>query len=414
MQNDDLQPLVDELAERLQRSVAIDDPSIRLLAASRHFGDEDPLRVTSVLNRAVPTDITEPIFALGIATWTKPGRVEVTGANGIDLTARLCAPVRCNGLLLGYLWLIDRDDAPLAQDEIDLAAETAARAGVVLYGRLLLHERSRTRHGSILRELVSSDPAARAHAEEDLRAEQLFPEQAMRYQVVAVQRGPTSLTTDPQDVALEAAVEDGLRAVPDGTALIAANRSRAWILLAQPERPSAVRLDALSTRITARFRSLAAPGARLVIGIGDAVSGLDAVVDSYRQAFLAARASLLVGSIGDVARWGELGPYEILLRMPSEDVLRGAHVPALATLDAGDSHGVLVETLEAFFDNAGDVRRTAELLCVHRATLYHRLRRIEQLTGCSLDSGDDRLTLHLGLKLRGLAAAYRSQTGPAG
>ena len=34
-----LQQLVDTLAERLGRSVVLDDPEVTLLAASRHFGD---------------------------------------------------------------------------------------------------------------------------------------------------------------------------------------------------------------------------------------------------------------------------------------------------------------------------------------------------------------------------------------
>jgi sugar diacid utilization regulator len=125
---------------------------------------------------------------------------------------------------------------------------------------------------------------------------------------------------------------------------------------------------------------------------------------------LAARAALLVPSLGDVARWGSLGPYEVLLKLPVEDLVPAAEVPALADLERHDTHGVLMASLEAFFDNAGDVRRTADQLCVHRATLYHRLRRIEEHTGCRLDRGDDRLTLHLGLKLRALAAAYRNRS----
>ncbi len=55
----DLQELVDALAERLKRSVAVDDRAIRLLVASRHFGDEDPVRVQSVLGREVDPAITD-------------------------------------------------------------------------------------------------------------------------------------------------------------------------------------------------------------------------------------------------------------------------------------------------------------------------------------------------------------------
>ncbi|MHA6626305.1 PucR family transcriptional regulator [Pseudonocardia sichuanensis] len=397
MPDDDLQSIVDELAERLQRSVAIDDPGIRLLAASRHFGDEDPVRVTSVLNRSVDSGLVDDILAQGIAQWTRPGGVVVAVDNALP---RLCAPIRCNGLLLGYLWLIDTERS-LAPAEIDLAEDAAARAGVVLYRRLVLHERSKARHEAILRELVSSDRSARVQAIDDLRAEQLFPDQHRRFRVLAVQLHGD----DPAAAAaLESAVEEGLRATDD-VHLTAANRTRAWVLLAErTARP----LEAVTGRIVTRFRSLTRSDARIVIGVGAAVDGLDLVVDSYRQAVLAARAALLVPALGDVARWGALGPYEVLLMLPVEHLVPAAEVPALVELERRDSHGVLMVSLEAFLDNAGDVRRTADQLCVHRATLYHRLKRIEEHTGCHLDRGDDRLTLHLGLKLRALAAAYRA------
>lgn len=398
MADDDLQGIVDELAERLQRSVAIDDPGIRLLAASRHFGDEDAVRVTSVLNRSVGAELVDDILAQGIAQWTRPGNVVVAVD---DALPRLCAPVRCNGLLLGYLWLIDTDRS-LDPAEIELAEDAAGRAGIVLYRRLILHERSQARHEAILRELVSSDQTARAQAIDDLRAEHLFPDHPTRFRVLAAQLHGDDPTAA---VALESAVEEGLRATDD-VHLTAANRARAWVLLA--EGTDRV-VDAVSSRIVARFASLTRGGARIVIGVGTPVEGLDLVVDSYRQAFLAARAALLVPTLGDVARWGRLGPYEVLLKLPVEDLVPAADLPALPELERQDAHGVLLATLEAFFDNAGDVRRTADQLCVHRATLYHRLKRIEEHTGYRLDRGDDRLTLHLGIKLRALAAAYRTQ-----
>jgi DNA-binding PucR family transcriptional regulator len=61
---------------------------------------------------------------------------------------------------------------------------------------------------------------------------------------------------------------------------------------------------------------------------------------------------------------------------------------------------VLVPTLEAFLDCAGDVQRTARELHVHRTTLYYRLERAEKISGLSLRNGRDRLLLHLVLGLR--------------
>ncbi|MEU7003877.1 helix-turn-helix domain-containing protein [Nonomuraea sp. NPDC046570] len=405
MAEGDLQSIVDELAERLLRSVAIDDPSIRLLAASRHFGDEDPVRIRSVLNRAVGTDISDAIFAQGIARWTLPGVVDVPGA-----LSRLCAPIRCGGLLLGYLWLIDKDGV-FCEEVVEAAADAAAQAGTVLYRRLLLHERSKARHEAILRELVSPDTGVRAQAIEDLRAEQLFTDDAAHFTVLAVQCRTGGAVPAPQEVAFEAAVEEGVRAVPDDVALMVANRSRAWILLIQRQKPTPTLVTSVTDRITARFRRLSQDAEQPAFGLGTTVGRPDAVITSYRQAFLAARAALLVPSIGHVARWGELGAYELLLKLPVDDLLDASRIPPLAALEQEDSHHVLIDTLTEFLDRSGNIQRTADSLRIHRATLYQRLKRVEQITGCSLDHGDDRLTLHLGLKLRALAAAYRDQLG---
>jgi DNA-binding PucR family transcriptional regulator len=65
----------------------------------------------------------------------------------------------------------------------------------------------------------------------------------------------------------------------------------------------------------------------------------------------------------------------------------------------------LLPTLGTFLDYAGDVRRTAAELRVHRTTLYHRLSRVEQNSGLSLRDGRDRLLLHLMLRLHRMYGA---------
>jgi DNA-binding PucR family transcriptional regulator len=67
------------------------------------------------------------------------------------------------------------------------------------------------------------------------------------------------------------------------------------------------------------------------------------------------------------------------------------------------AHAPLVDTLEAYLDRAGDAKATAEALSLHRATLYYRLNRIEEITGARLKTGEDRLALHLGLRLARLS-----------
>ncbi len=78
-----------------------------------------------------------------------------------------------------------------------------------------------------------------------------------------------------------------------------------------------------------------------------------------------------------------------------------------ARLLADRAASTLLPTLGTFLDCAGDVRRTAAELRVHRTTLYHRLSRVEQISGLSLRDGRDRLLMHLTLRLHHMYGAPR-------
>ena len=64
----------------------------------------------------------------------------------------------------------------------------------------------------------------------------------------------------------------------------------------------------------------------------------------------------------------------------------------------------MIEALEGLLEAGGDVARGAKALHVHRATLYRRLERVEEITGFDLERGDDRLIAHLGLRLYRLSS----------
>jgi DNA-binding PucR family transcriptional regulator len=68
--------------------------------------------------------------------------------------------------------------------------------------------------------------------------------------------------------------------------------------------------------------------------------------------------------------------------------------------EAGASAPMLLATLEAFLDLAGDVQAVAKRLNLHRSSLYYRLDRIAKLADVDLADGLVRLDLHLALKAR--------------
>lgn len=70
---------------------------------------------------------------------------------------------------------------------------------------------------------------------------------------------------------------------------------------------------------------------------------------------------------------------------------------AQRTLEPLAGNAGLVETLRAYFDCDRDVQRTADRLALHPNSVRYRLRRVEQLLGCRLDTPADIAELYLSL-----------------
>jgi hypothetical protein len=101
--------------------------------------------------------------------------------------------------------------------------------------------------------------------------------------------------------------------------------------------------------------------------------------------------------------WESLGVYGLLAQLAPRDLsLTPYHAALLRLADQRGARQLLV-TAETYLDSAGDAKRAAAAMHIHRGTLYQRLARIEQLSGLDLANGMDRLTLHLGIKLARLA-----------
>lgn len=99
--------------------------------------------------------------------------------------------------------------------------------------------------------------------------------------------------------------------------------------------------------------------------------------------------------------YDEIGVYQLLLPMmssPESYAFYRHHLGALLEYER-EQRGELLHTLEAYFDCAGNLARTAEHIHVHRNTLLYRLSRISQICQVDLDHHETRLSLWLALKL---------------
>src|ERR1044072_618503 len=90
--DDEVQALVEQLSAELDRSVLVDDASLRLLAYSPTLGSEDEVRKTAILTRETPRAIRDLHFAQGSANATHP--VRTAPRPDVGLESRVCVPRR--------------------------------------------------------------------------------------------------------------------------------------------------------------------------------------------------------------------------------------------------------------------------------------------------------------------------------
>ncbi|KRF16887.1 helix-turn-helix domain-containing protein [Nocardioides sp. Soil796] len=397
MPSEEIQEIVDRIASKLQRSVIIDDPNVKLLYSSAHFGDEDPVRVDAILKRRANSKAIGHVLAQGVASWPRAGVIPSNAELGMQ--ARICVPVRWRGELLALIMVMDPDGsftmaemaeisgiaeqvAPLLADELSVADETSEQAVL---------------------DLVSQEPTVRRRALTEVASTRTAEDFAL---VTAIWLAIPETSSDASQAHVNVAMRSAFTLpTPVGVRRqLAAVDKRTAVLLLGSAKPVKVRAHA--ERMLTRVHDLSSGRFRAVAGIGPAVTGLDRAFETAELAALASRATD-AGLKGSTTTWEELGPYGPLMRIPHDQLGPRALPAEVQRLLEVDGDRQLAVTLRAFLDAGGSAPTASAALNIHRTTLYYRLSRIEELTGYDLSDGRVRLTMHLGLTLMDLLPDVR-------
>jgi DNA-binding PucR family transcriptional regulator len=399
----EFQQLVDGLARRLARTVAIDDQEVRLVAYSSHEGVTiDALRQYSILNRRVPAEVAQYVQEHAAGKLAQ-FRLPPAPALGLE-QARVCFPICQVGTVLGWLILLE-GEGPLEQPDLEIAAEGAHAAALLFQRDQLAEELSRSRIRELVPRLIGDDRVGQGQAALALIDADLFAAGQPVAALVTTMHPGSRILDDAERTNLEGVLEKSGRRLTARRHLHLVRPDHGVLLVATSD------LSIVSGGIAAVAQWLvdaidrdAGNSGLAYVGIGEAVDGLESVALSYQQAMRAVDVGRVVGRLGRVVAYSDLGIYALLSRIPPGDLTREAIPPkARRLLDLDETGRVLVSTLEEFLERAGNVKATADALGVHRATLYYRLGRVEQVTGADLECGEDRLTLHLGLRMARMA-----------
>jgi PucR family transcriptional regulator, purine catabolism regulatory protein len=154
------------------------------------------------------------------------------------------------------------------------------------------------------------------------------------------------------------------------------------------------------------------PSGLVATGISRPTSGLSALREAYREAKDALSIANELGDLEQTTFYGDLKLYQLLLALKENNLshMRQFYTETLGPLVEHDERkqGDLLRTLNGFFQANGNLAKAAQDLDVHRNTLVYRLERISELTDLDLDDADNRLILHLALKIQRVLATLPS------
>jgi sugar diacid utilization regulator len=379
-------------AAALGRGVGLDDPSLRAIAYSRQSEEIDAVRRESVVRRETAPAVSRWMSEAGI--WTARAPIRVPANRRLELLARVCIPILHDGELLGFLWLIDSSSS-LTREQLDTAADFAARIAGALAHERFLAQQQQTEEEDLVRALIGGESLTATARRRLVGARRLAV-------AVALMRDfDAALAREAAEQQLRSEADLLRRRLSPRRLLSLIEGGRGVFVVADGE----VAGDAGEAELRDAFEELClrlAP-AELRVGISGARDREGDLPGAHREASWSA---VSVGSAGPrCVTWDSLGADRTLFRLLQGRDPRRLLPRRMRDLLEAEGGGELSLTLAAYLEAGCDSRATAEVLSIHRSTVYQRLGRIEEITGADLRRGADRLDLHLGIRLLRLDSA---------
>ncbi|WP_028277577.1 PucR family transcriptional regulator [Arthrobacter sp. I3] len=405
MQQQDVEQLVEQVAQRLGRGLSLEDLDGLLLAYSSNQSHADRVRVNFLLSKRVPVDVIAWQLSHGIATAVRP--VVVPANADLGMLGRVCVPLLVRGFRVGYLWVQLDAEEPSAATVLaqlpDVAPELEQLSSLLLDSNTAESEFRRRREQEFLAACAGEANAAAAVAGwKEVQGKG-------PWQLVTVLDAdgwaggsdPIADTLIHRSAALQATI--GV----DAALFSAGTETHAVVLFKE----STGRADHAQVLVHYQLELAKRSGRtvrRIILGTSEGFAKPRELAEAYRQSRQAAQAAAVDPQLGELVDCRATGVYQLLA---SAGGGAGAWADAgsvyFRLLEDHDRNHELLPVLELFYDNDGSVQEVAAKLHLHRSSIYNRLGRIRQLLGVDPLKGMVRLELHAGLKARRWAGRPR-------
>ena len=383
-QSTDLTTITEVFAASVESGAVVLDRGLNVLAHAR-IGDPDDI-VKHLREHAGTSTLNLVLTAVA-----RNRRALTVPANKGGGESVAIAPVSVGSDVVGYLLVMSSHANDMSEDMRLLATEHAAMVCGVVLGRglVLAAAAGQARRHLIEALLLSRD---RDDGEVDRLAVHLGFDRSRQHYVMAVAAAGAQVGSGPSPV--ESLLT---RLAPDA---IVTARTDEVVAIVPSNGATSV---AEQGRVLARA-CMAAAGRRhriAAIGIGGSCAAPAEIGRSYVEARKALAAGERMGESNPITAFAELGIHRLLLRIPDMEDLRSFAEEVIGSLLEEDrSAGTeYVATLAAYFGQNSSPRRAAQRLHVHANTVSYRVRRVEEITGLSLDSHRDRLMAEVAVEI---------------
>lgn len=401
----DVEELVEQVAQKLGRGLSLEDLDGLLLAYSSNQSHADQVRVNFLLSKRVPADVSAWQLSHGIATAVRP--VVIPANADLGMLGRVCVPLTVRGFRVGYLWVqqdsAEENPAAIVSQLPAVTREIELLSGLLLDSNTAESEFRRGREREFLA-ACSGDANAVAAVAGWKEIQGKGP-----WQVVTVLDAdgwaggpdPIASTLIHSSAALQATVGVDM-------ALFSAGTETHSVVLFSESVGRANHAQVLVHYQLELAKRSGRPVHRIILGISEGFARPRELAEAYRQSRQATQAAAVDPQLGELVDCRATGVYQLLASAGGgASAWTDTGSVYVRMLEDHDRNNELLPVLELIYDNDGSVQDVATKLHLHRSSVYNRLGRIRQLLGVDPLKGMPRLELHAALKMRRWAARPR-------
>ncbi|MEB3285302.1 MAG: helix-turn-helix domain-containing protein [Candidatus Sericytochromatia bacterium] len=401
-----LEMMARTLAKELHCSVCVEDKQFNLLAIGQAHPAPEPWLDELIVNKGTPVNTIKRWESSGVLHTLRKERMPVTVAALPDSTVtRTVHPLVISGEVYGFFSVLNSENPPpFFQNHLE--------SGAVVLSIELLKQKGTTESEQkvkrdFFRDLLTANTAAMM---ETLRRRATYLGYALNtgHWVITVEFDEQPHNeVQPEEVSRLVSILNALLSFRQ--AIVINQAQGATILYPVKEaQPSAEKVLQLTQAIQQKVRQTSAQWS-VSVGVGRMNDALMDTPQSFKESLHALKIGRHTQGPGHVTFFSELGIYRMLLQFAqSQDPNEFFCEPLQRLIDYNQqTDKELVKTIAAFLECNGNLTETSTKLFIHRNTLKYRLERIRDITQIDLDDAENRLLLHLGLKMNQVVTYLR-------